>query len=41
MPNEDGLTAHVTSYRYHGHNAVLVRYQLQDETGAARVRARS
>ena len=23
VPNEDGLTAHVTSYRYHGHNAVL------------------
>ena len=22
-PNEDGLTARVTSYRYHGHNAVL------------------
>ena len=23
VPNEDGLTAHVTSYRYHGHDAVL------------------
>ena len=33
MPNEDGLTAHVTSYRYHGHDAVLV-VRLQDETGA-------
>src|SRR2546430_126735 len=22
-PNQDGLTAHVTSYRYHGHDAVL------------------
>ncbi len=22
-PNEDGLTARVTSYRYHGHDAVL------------------
>jgi ABC-type Fe3+/spermidine/putrescine transport system ATPase subunit len=33
MPNEDGLTAHVTSYRYHGHDAVL-HVRLQDETGA-------
>jgi iron(III) transport system ATP-binding protein len=33
MPNEDGLTAHVTSYRYHGHDAVL-HARLQDETGA-------
>jgi hypothetical protein len=33
MPNEDGLTAHVTSYRYHGHDAVLVA-RLQDEAGA-------
>src|SRR5690242_13260952 len=23
VPNEDGLTAHVISYRYHGHDAVL------------------
>ena len=23
VPNEDGLTARVTSYRYHGHDAVL------------------
>jgi hypothetical protein len=23
VPNEDGLTAQVTSYRYHGHDAVL------------------
>jgi iron(III) transport system ATP-binding protein len=33
MPNEDGLTAHVTAYRYHGHDAVL-HARLQDETGA-------
>jgi len=32
MPNEDGLTAQVTSYRYHGHDAVLI-VQLQDEAG--------
>jgi iron(III) transport system ATP-binding protein len=34
VPNEDGLTAQVTSYRYHGHDAVLV-VQPQDETGLA------
>ena len=30
VPNEDGLTAHVTSYRYHGHDAVLYA-QPEDE----------
>ena len=33
VPNEGGLTAQVTSYRYHGHNAVL-NVQPRDETGA-------
>ena len=32
VPNEDGLTAQVTSYRYHGHDAVLTSGP-QDETG--------
>ena len=33
VPNEDGLTARVTSYRYHGHDAVLC-VQPEDEHGA-------
>jgi iron(III) transport system ATP-binding protein len=33
LPNEGGLTAQVTSYRYHGHDAVL-NVQPRDETGA-------
>ena len=33
VPNEDGLTAHVTSYRYHGHDAVLY-VQPEDDAGA-------
>ena len=33
VPNEDGLTAQVTSYRYHGHNAVL-HVRPEDEAGA-------
>lgn len=33
MPNEDGLTAHVTSYRYHGHDAVLYA-QPEDDAAA-------
>jgi iron(III) transport system ATP-binding protein len=33
VPNEDGLTARVTSYRYHGHDAVLC-VQPEDEPGA-------
>ena len=33
-PNEDGLTAHVTSYRYHGHDAVLCA-QPEDDAGVA------
>ena len=32
VPNEDGLTAQVTSYRYHGHDAVLY-VQPEDEPG--------
>ena len=32
VPNEDGLTARVTSYRYHGHDAVLY-VQPEDEAG--------
>jgi ABC-type spermidine/putrescine transport systems, ATPase components len=35
VPNEDGLTAHVTSYRYHGHDAVL-HVRPQDGTGVSR-----
>ena len=34
VPNENGLVAHVTSYRYHGHDAVL-DVQPQDEAGGA------
>jgi hypothetical protein len=37
VPNEDGLTAQVTSYRYHGHDAVLhvrPRHESGAETGA-------
>jgi hypothetical protein len=34
VPNEDGLTAHVTSYRYHGHDAVLCA-QPEDDAGVA------
>ena len=34
VPNEDGLTAQVTSYRYHGHDAVLY---VQPEDGRGRV----
>ena len=34
-PNEDGLTAHVTSYRYHGHDAVLCA-QPEDDAGSRR-----
>ena len=33
VPNEDGLTAQVTSYRYHGHDAVLYA-QPEDGAGA-------
>jgi iron(III) transport system ATP-binding protein len=33
VPNEDGLTAQVTSYRYHGHDAVLYA-QPEDDAGA-------
>jgi len=32
VPNEDGFTARVTSYRYHGHDAVLC-VQPEDEPG--------
>ena len=32
VPNEDGPTAHVTSYRYHGHDAVL-HVRPEDGTG--------
>jgi ABC-type Fe3+/spermidine/putrescine transport system ATPase subunit len=39
MPNEQGLTAHVTSYRYHGHDAVLY-VQPEDDTGAHSVMVR-
>jgi iron(III) transport system ATP-binding protein len=38
-PNEDGLTARVTSYRYHGHDAVLC-VQPEDDTGARPVMVR-
>ena len=34
VPNGNGLTAHVTSYRYHGHDAVLC-VQPEDEAGGA------
>ena len=34
VPNEDGLTAHVTSYRYHGHDAVLYA-QPEDDAAVA------
>jgi iron(III) transport system ATP-binding protein len=34
VPNEDGLTAHVTSYRYHGHDAVL-HVRADDGTGVS------
>ena len=36
VPNEDGLTAQVTSYRYHGHEAVLYA-QPEDDAGVAPV----
>jgi ABC-type Fe3+/spermidine/putrescine transport system ATPase subunit len=39
VPNEDGLTAHVTSYRYHGHDAVLY-VQPEDDAGAQPVMVR-
>ena len=35
VPNEDGLTAHVTSYRYHGHDAVL-HVRPEEGTGPSR-----
>jgi iron(III) transport system ATP-binding protein len=34
VPNENGLTAQVTSFRYHGHDAVLY-VQPEDEAGGA------
>src|SRR6185369_8892884 len=34
VPNEDGLTAYVTSYRYHGHDAVLYA-QPEDDAAVA------
>ena len=39
MPNEDGLTAHVTSYRYHGHDAVLIRPAQGRDRSRHRVRS--
>jgi iron(III) transport system ATP-binding protein len=39
VPNEDGLTARVTSYRYHGHDAVLC-VQPEDEPGARPIAVR-
>src|SRR5207249_185877 len=36
VPNEDGLTAQVTSYRYHGHDAVLYA-QPEDDAAASPV----
>jgi TOBE domain len=39
VPNEDGLTARVTSYRYHGHDAVLY-VQPEEEAGGHPVAVR-